>query len=170
MTASGAAGVQVAEAIWQLQRPLGHKLQKKYQQLQRLLGASCRECLHNTCTHGIQTCPFRYVASNEHGGGGSQTDHDENQVGKTTQGLVLPKSLHQCGEILLRVWPAHGQNGGLVRVSEELANLLQAARASRSVAVSIDAHSRCQWQSKLSTAIMLMLNELHVRCRASNQC
>ena len=55
-----------------------------------------------------------------------ETDHDEDQVGQPSQGLVLAKSLDQGGDVLLGVRPAHGQNGGLVRVPQELADLLYA--------------------------------------------
>lgn len=55
-----------------------------------------------------------------------RADHDEDQVGQAPQGLVLPKGLHQGGDVLLGVWPAHGQDGRLVRIPQELADLLHA--------------------------------------------
>ena len=53
------------------------------------------------------------------------TNHDEHQVGQPPQGLVLPKGLHQGGDVLLGVRPAHGQDGRLVGVPQELADFLQ---------------------------------------------
>ena len=52
-------------------------------------------------------------------------DHDEHQVGQPPQGLVLPEGLHQGGDVLLGVGPAHGQDGGLVGVPQEFADFLQ---------------------------------------------
>ena len=51
-------------------------------------------------------------------------DHDEHQVGQASERFVLTKGLDQSGDVLLGVWPAHGQDSGLVRVPEEFADLL----------------------------------------------
>ena len=53
------------------------------------------------------------------------TDHDEHQVGQPSESLILPKGLHQGGDVLLGVRTAHGQDGWLVGVPQVLTDLLQ---------------------------------------------
>ena len=74
-----------------------------------------QECLGTlTCVSTLRRC-FRSAAA----------DHDEHQVSQPSESLVLPKGLHQGGDVLLGVGAAHGQNGRLVGVPQVLTDLLQ---------------------------------------------
>ena len=61
------------------------------------------------------------------------TDHNEHQVSQPSESLVLPKGLHQGGDVLLGVRAAHGQYGWLVGVPQVLTDLLQYQTRSNSL-------------------------------------
>ncbi len=50
--------------------------------------------------------------------------HDEDQVGNLPQCVVLPERLHKGRDVLLRIWPAHGEDHRLAGIPQESCNLL----------------------------------------------